>query len=93
MLLARVCGHATASIKHPSLAGFRLVLVMPARSKTTEPLLVLDRLGVAPGDWVMITSDGKGARELVGTSETPARWVVMGRADETPAAVREAVTG
>jgi ethanolamine utilization protein EutN len=84
MLLAKVCGRATATIRHSSLEGFRFVLALPVRSKTTEPVIVLDRLGVSPGDLVMITSDGRGAREFVGRNDTPARWIVIGLAKDTP---------
>ncbi len=82
MLIGRVIGHATATVKHRSLGGERLVAVQPLRSLTTDPLLVLDRLGAAPGDLVVITSDGKGAREMVGDETSPARWSIAGLVDE-----------
>ncbi len=81
MLIARVIGHATATVKHRSLNTERLVAVQPLRSLTTDPLLVLDRLGAGPGDLVVITSDGKGAREMVGDETSPARWSVAGIVD------------
>jgi len=64
VLIARVMGHATATVRHASLRGSRLLLVQPLRSLTLEPLLALDRLGAAPGDAVVITSDGLAAREI-----------------------------
>lgn len=89
MLLARVCGHGTATVKHASLAGARLVLAQPLRSLTLEPLLVLDRLGTALGDLVVISSDGQAAREFLNDPTSPARWSVVGIVDgniETPSA-------
>ncbi|MBK9118447.1 MAG: ethanolamine utilization protein EutN [Phycisphaerales bacterium] len=81
MLLGRVCGHATSTVKHASLAGVRLVLVQPERSLTVEPLLALDRLGVASGDQVVISSDGPSAREFVHDATSPARWTIVGIVD------------
>ncbi len=82
MLIARVTGHATATVRHASLRGARLVLVQPLRSLTLEPLLALDRLGAGPGDTVVITSDGLAARELLGDPTSPARWSIVGLIDE-----------
>jgi ethanolamine utilization protein EutN len=79
-------GHATATVRHASLRGARLVLVQPLRSLTLEPLLALDRLGTAPGDTVVITSDGLAAREMLGDTTSPARWSIAGLIDE-PAGV------
>jgi ethanolamine utilization protein EutN len=85
MYLARVVGHATATVKHPSLKGFRLLLVMALqadeRSIEGDPILVVDTLGAGQGDMVMVTSDGIGARELVGDKNSPLRWTVLGIRD------------
>ena len=85
MQLGRVVGHATATIKHESLAHWRLLLVQPldtAWRPDGDPLLVLDNLGARAGDTVVLTSDGKGARELVAAQDSPARWFVAGIADQ-----------
>ena len=81
MLLARVQGHATSTVKHRSLVGVKLLLVQPLRSLTLEPLLALDRLGAAPGDLVVISSDGQAAREFLQDPTSPARWSVVGIVD------------
>ena len=78
MLLARVQGHATSTVKHPSLQGAKMILVQPIRSLTKEPLLVFDRMGAGAGDLVLLTSDGQGAREMVGDDTSPIRWTVLG---------------
>ncbi len=82
MLLARVCGHAIATVKHRSLAGAKLLLVRPLRSLTREPLLTLDRLGASAGDLVVISSDGAAAREFLKDPTSPARWSVVGIVDQ-----------
>jgi ethanolamine utilization protein EutN len=84
MQLGRVVGHATSTIKHPSLERWRLVLVQPldrSRKPDGEPQLVLDGLGARAGDTVVLSSDGAGARAMVEASNSPARWFVAGIAD------------
>ncbi len=85
MYLGRVVGTATATVKHPSMAGARLLLVMAlqADGRTVEgdPILVVDKLGAGKGETVMITSDGIGTRELLGDNTSPVRWSVLGIPD------------
>ena len=85
MQLATVIGHATSTIKHASMQGLRLVIVQAlgvTRQPEADPMLVVDKLSSSPGDTVLINSDGKGARELVGNEKTPVRWYVVGIVDE-----------
>jgi ethanolamine utilization protein EutN len=85
MQLGTVIGHATATVKHPSLVGWRMVIVQPlnnARQPEADPVVAMDKLGSAPGSVVVLNSDGKGARELIGDEKTPARWYVIGIVDE-----------
>ena len=85
MYTGLVVGSATATVKHPSMEGRKLLLVMAlqADGRTVEgdPILVVDTLGAGRGEKVMITSDGIGARELLGDRTSPVRWSVLGIAD------------
>jgi ethanolamine utilization protein EutN len=84
MQLGAVVGHAVSTVKHASLVGWRLLLIQlqtPDGRADGEPLLALDRLGAAVGDRVIVSNDGIGARELVGSRQTPARWTVLGLCD------------
>ncbi len=85
MYLGRVMGNATATVKHPSMEGWKLLLVMAlqADGKTIEgdPILVVDSLGAGKGQTVIITSDGIGVRELLGWKNSPVRWSVLGIRD------------
>jgi ethanolamine utilization protein EutN len=78
-------GNATATVKHPSMEGAKLLLVMAlqADGRTIEgdPILVVDKLGAGRGEMVMITSDGIGAREMLGDEKSPVRWTVLGIPD------------
>ena len=82
MYLGRVMGSATATVKHPSMEGWKLLLVMAlqADGRTVEgdPILVVDSLGAGKGEMVMITSDGIGARELAGQPELAGPLVRVG---------------
>ena len=84
MQLGTVIGHATATVKHPSLIGWRMVIVQPlnnARQPEADPVVAVDKLGSAPGSVVVLNSDGKGARELIGDDKSPVRWFVIGIVD------------
>ncbi len=85
MLLARIAGTATSTTKHPSLQGWRLVIAQPlqadGQSPDGDPQIAIDHLGAARGDRVMLTSDGRATRELMGSKTTPVRWSVMGIID------------
>jgi ethanolamine utilization protein EutN len=85
MVFAKVIGSATSTVKHPSLSGWKLLVVrvLSADKKTADgdPVLAVDALGAARGQYVMLTSDGKEARKLIGDEKTPVRWTVMGICD------------
>ena len=85
MQLGRVIGYATSTIKHPSLHGWRLVIVQPvnvAREPEADPIVAVDKLGSGPGHLVVLNTDGKAAREVVGNEKTPVRFWVSGIVDE-----------
>jgi ethanolamine utilization protein EutN len=84
MQIGRVVGHAVSTVKHPTLKGWRLLVVQPLTADGTadgEPLLAIDSLGSANGDRVILSNDGAGARQLVGAKDSPVRWMVLGIPD------------
>jgi ethanolamine utilization protein EutN len=86
MQLGLVVGTATATVKHASMAGQKLMVVQPlladGRAPDGDPVLAIDGVGAGRGETVMITSDGRGAREILGTDITPVRWSIIGIRDE-----------
>ena len=86
MQLARIIGTATATIKHPSLAGCRLLVVQPLladrRRPDGDPQLAVDAVGAGPGDLAVITSDGRLLRDVLGSDTTPARWSTIAIVDD-----------
>lgn len=85
MQLGTVIGHATSTVKHPSLVGWRMVIVQMVGvngQPEADPVVAVDRHGSAPGSKVILNSDGKAARELIGDDKSPVRWFVIGIVDE-----------
>ena len=80
MQLGTVIGHATSTIKHPSLVGWRLLIVQllgATRQPEADPVVAVDKLGSAVGQTVVLNSDGRAARELIGDQKSPVRWFVI----------------
>jgi ethanolamine utilization protein EutN len=83
MQLGRVVGTATATLKHPTFDGERLLVVQletATGGPDGEPILAFDRLGARRGDLVILTNDGRALQELLGPT-TPGRWSVQGIPD------------
>lgn len=84
MQVGRVVGRAVATVKHPSLQGWKLLIVQLLGTEDKpdgEPILAIDHLGAGSGDRVLVCNDGAEARVLVGSKNSPVRWFVMGLAD------------
>ena len=84
MQLASVIGHTTSTVKHPSLEGWRMLIVQPLDANghdEGDPFIAIDELGSGAGDRVMITGDGPSVREMVGSKNSPVRWAIIGIAD------------
>jgi ethanolamine utilization protein EutN len=84
MQLGRVIGQATSTIKHPSMRGWRLLVIQPLMADGTsdgDPVISIDDLGAGRHDIVIITSDGLSVREMMKSNNTPVRWAVLGLKD------------
>jgi ethanolamine utilization protein EutN len=82
MQLGLVIGTATSTVKHPSMQGWKLLVVQfyenDGRRPDGEPVLAVDRLGAGHGDKVVLSSDGRETRELLKNKNTPVRYSVIG---------------
>jgi ethanolamine utilization protein EutN len=84
MQIGRVVGQAVSTVKHPTLGGWRLLVVQPLTAEGKpdgEPLLAIDSLGAGAAHRVILSNDGAGARELMGAKNAPVRWMVLGVCD------------
>jgi ethanolamine utilization protein EutN len=82
--IGRVVGHATSTVKHASLSGWRLLIVQLLTAdgrEDGEPLLAIDALGAGKADRVIVCNDGAEARAMVKAKASPVRWFVMGICD------------
>jgi len=85
MILARVEGSVTATRKHPSFEGWRLVVCQPIDNAGTPegvPQVAIDAHGAGMHQRVVISSDGAAARKAVGDPLSPARWMIVAIVDE-----------
>lgn len=85
MLLARVEGNLTATRKHPSFEGWRLVICQPiCKDGNPEgvPQVAIDAHGAGMHQRVIISSDGSAARKAVGDEKSPVRWMIVGIVDD-----------
>lgn len=85
MQLARVVGNLTATRKHPSLEGWRLVICQPVNQGGDPygtPIVSIDPHGAGMHQRVVISSDGAASRKLVGDNKSPVRWLIVGIVDE-----------
>jgi ethanolamine utilization protein EutN len=88
MMLARVEGNLTATRKHASLEGWRLVICQPiGGSGDAEgvPVVAIDAHGAALHQRVIVSTDGAAARQAVGDEKSPVRMMIIGVVDEQEA--------
>ena len=84
MQIAVIVGQATATVKHTSMQGWKLLIAQPLtpdKKPDGEPQLVIDNLGAGVDDRVIICNDGAGTRKLMDSKNSPVRWFVMGICD------------
>ena len=81
MRWGRVIGRATATVKHSSFESQRLILVQPLDAQSAgegDPMVVIDLVGSRLGDRVLLSSDGRSVRRMLGADDAPARWAIIG---------------
>lgn len=84
MLIARVVGDLTATQKHPSHEGRKILLVQPLNLDGTDrgaPLVALDSVNAGIHDRVLVTTDGYAAFTAVGHKQAPIDAAVIGIID------------
>ena len=85
MLIARVIGELTATYKHPSHEGRKILLVQPLNLDGTDrgaALVALDSVDAGAGDKVLVVTEGFGANTSVGRLLQPIDMAVIGFIDQ-----------
>ena len=89
MFIARIDGSITSTVKHKSLRGFRLLIGQRLEAngaEVGEPLVLVDDLGAGLGSYVLVTTDGDLARQMLADNTTPSRMIVVGIIDRASGA-------
>lgn len=84
MQLAEVIGRTTATVKHASLDGQRLLVVQLLTvdgSDDGDPVIAIDDIGASKGSTVIVTTDAKHAGEITKRKDCPVRYSVIGLPD------------
>ncbi len=85
MLIARVIGELTATRKHPSHEGLKLLLVQPLDLEGAprgDAVVAVDSVDAGVGDRVLLTTEGYSAFSSVGRLMTPIEAAVIGVVDQ-----------
>ena len=84
MFLARVTGDVVATVKHPHLAGRKLLLVTPEPTPGRAPLpavIAVDSVDAGVGDRVLVADEGNTAAQVLGMPRGPVRTIIVGIVD------------
>ena len=84
MILARVEGHVTSTVCHPSLAGQKIVLCTPIDEfdqPTGFPVAAIDPMGSGIYAKVFITTDGQFTQKQLHDDKSPIRNQIIGILD------------
>lgn len=101
MLIARVIGDITATQKHPTHEGRKLLLVQPLELDGRNrgvPVVAIDSVSAGIGDRVLLVLDGYAAFTAAGHKKAPIDAAVIGVIDAvelvpTPSNVSGAAAG
>ncbi|MDD2237988.1 MAG: EutN/CcmL family microcompartment protein [Kiritimatiellae bacterium] len=84
MMLGKVIGSITATIRHPFFNGQRMLSVelLDAHGKTLNDYVVaIDTVDAGPGDHVLLVDEGNSARQIIADKDAPLRTVIVGIVD------------
>ncbi|MBM3765539.1 MAG: ethanolamine utilization protein EutN [Acidobacteria bacterium] len=85
MLIARVIGDITATHKHMSHEGQKLLLVQPLELDQTTPrgdaVIAVDAVDAGQGEIVLLVTEGFSAMTSVGRPDSPIDLAVIGVID------------
>lgn len=84
MLLANVIGHVVATAKHPTLDGFKMMIVQPVNPEglpTGRQMLAVDSVGAGVGERVLVVVEGRSAGDAVGNRRAPLDAAIIGIVD------------
>jgi microcompartment protein CcmK/EutM len=81
MELGHVVGPAPSNVKHPALAGLKLVFVETEGKGKAGVVVAWDLVDAGAGDLVLIMREGGAAVRLLGRGAAPIRTVLVAQVD------------
>jgi microcompartment protein CcmK/EutM len=84
MYIGMVIGDVVSSVKHPSLTGYKLLIVQPIQpdgKSYGEPVMAVDMVDAGKGDAVLIVDQGTAARTVLGMDYPTIRTFILGIVD------------
>lgn len=107
MILCDVVGTVVMTVKHPALAGEKVLCCQPlddAKEPAGAVILAVDRAQAGVGDRVLVMREGNGVRQIIGREQGkpldeavkmdwPVRSMVVGVVDRVDVAPRGASVG
>ena len=84
MILAKVVGTVTSTIKHPAYHALKLMVVEPVSetgAKAGESFLAVDDVQAGVGDTVLVMREGNGVRQILRQKNLPIRSIICGIVD------------
>jgi microcompartment protein CcmK/EutM len=85
MILCRVDGNLTATVKHRSADGWRLLIcqpITPEGIEADEVVVAIDPLGAGLHQRVIVCTDGRHTADLVKDMRSPLCFCITGIVDQ-----------
>lgn len=96
MKLARVIGQVVSTIKDERQVGWKLLLVQPVDTDGADQgtaVVAIDAAQAGVGDHVLLLTEGKSARQVMGADDVPCEAIVVGVIDHIQIGGRQRVLG
>ncbi|MBI2609346.1 MAG: EutN/CcmL family microcompartment protein [Deltaproteobacteria bacterium] len=81
MLLGKVKGSVTSTIKHSSLKAQKILIIEPLLQKKSKAILALDSVQAGVGDTVLVNQEGGSCRQVLKYDNAPVNHVIVGIVD------------
>ncbi len=87
MIIARVTSHIVASAKTPHYRKFKIFQLSPESwnggpQSAAAPIIALDLVDAGIGDRVLVSQEGRWARETLGDVSAPVRSMIVAIVDQ-----------
>ena len=89
MILAKVVGTVTSTVKHPVYHARALMILQPVNEHGEpggEEILALDTVQAGVGDTVLALREGTGVGQVLGKGKVAVRSIIIGIVDEVESA-------